>query len=78
VLAASIIKVIITLMMEAASTSETSVNFYQTTWCNNPEDSHLLIFLCFYVRLTLLHENRGFKPLYNRTAGQTLTLGLTV
>jgi hypothetical protein len=39
-------------MIEAASTSETSVNFYQTTnysmkmvvfWvvCNNPEDSHL-------------------------------------
>jgi hypothetical protein len=33
--------VIIALMMEAASTSETSVNFYQTTWRNNPEDSHL-------------------------------------
>jgi hypothetical protein len=31
----------IALMMEAASTSETSVNFYQTTWRNNPEDSHL-------------------------------------
>jgi hypothetical protein len=30
-----------TLMMEAASTSETSVNFYQTTRRNNPEDSHL-------------------------------------
>jgi hypothetical protein len=29
------------LMMEAASTSETSVNFYQTTRHNNPEDSHL-------------------------------------
>jgi hypothetical protein len=29
------------LMMEAASTSGTLVNFYQTTWCNNPEDSHL-------------------------------------
>jgi hypothetical protein len=29
------------MMMEAASTSETSVNFYQTTWRNNPEDSHL-------------------------------------
>jgi hypothetical protein len=29
------------LMMEAASTSETSVNFYQTTRRNNPEDSHL-------------------------------------
>jgi hypothetical protein len=28
-------------MMEAASTSETSVNFHQTTRRNNPEDSHL-------------------------------------
>jgi hypothetical protein len=28
-------------MMEAASTCEMSVNFYQTTWCNIPEDSHL-------------------------------------
>jgi hypothetical protein len=28
-------------MMETASTSETSVNFYQTTRRNNPEDSHL-------------------------------------
>jgi hypothetical protein len=26
---------------EAASTSETSVNFYQATWRNIPEDSHL-------------------------------------
>jgi hypothetical protein len=31
----------IALMMEAASTSKTSVNFYQSTWYNNPEDSHL-------------------------------------
>jgi hypothetical protein len=31
----------IALMMEAASTSETAVNFYQTTRHNNPEDSHL-------------------------------------
>jgi hypothetical protein len=31
----------ITLMMEAASTSRMSVNFYQTTRRNNPEDSHL-------------------------------------
>jgi hypothetical protein len=29
------------LMMEAANVSETSVNFYQTTWHNIPEDSHL-------------------------------------
>jgi hypothetical protein len=27
-------------MVEAASTSETSVNFYQTTLRNNPEGSH--------------------------------------
>jgi hypothetical protein len=32
---------LITLMMEAARTSETLVNFYQTTWHYNPEDSHL-------------------------------------
>jgi hypothetical protein len=31
----------IALLMEAVSTSETSVNFYQTTQPNNPEDSHL-------------------------------------
>jgi hypothetical protein len=31
----------IALMMEAASTSETSVNFYRTTRRNNPGDSHL-------------------------------------
>jgi hypothetical protein len=29
-------------MMDAASTFETSVNFYQTTRRNNPEGSHLL------------------------------------
>jgi hypothetical protein len=32
---------IIALMMEAARTSETLVNFYQTTRCYNPEDSNL-------------------------------------
>jgi hypothetical protein len=32
---------IIALIMEAASTSETSVNFYRTTRRNNPEHSHL-------------------------------------
>jgi hypothetical protein len=33
----------IALMMEAARTSETLVNFYQTTRHYNPEDSHLRI-----------------------------------
>jgi hypothetical protein len=30
-------------MMEAVSTPETSVNFYQPAWRYNPEDSHLHI-----------------------------------
>jgi hypothetical protein len=38
VLTASIIRA---MMMETVSTSKTSVNFYQTTWRNIPEDSHL-------------------------------------
>jgi hypothetical protein len=32
---------LIALMMETARTSETLVNFYQTTQRYNPEDSHL-------------------------------------
>jgi hypothetical protein len=35
------------LMMEAARISETSVNFYQTIWHYNSEDSHLHGGLCF-------------------------------
>jgi hypothetical protein len=31
----------IALMIKAASTSETPVNFYQATRRNNPEDSHI-------------------------------------
>jgi hypothetical protein len=31
---------LIALMMEAARASKTLVNFYQTTWRYNPEDSH--------------------------------------
>jgi hypothetical protein len=38
VLAASIIRA---MTMEAARTSKTSVNFYQTTRRYNPKDSHL-------------------------------------
>jgi hypothetical protein len=37
---------IIRAMIEAASTSETLLNFYQTTWRNNPDDSHLHIHHC--------------------------------
>jgi hypothetical protein len=35
--------------MEEASTSETSVNFYQTTRCNIPEDSHLQDYVGYIV-----------------------------
>jgi hypothetical protein len=43
VLPAAIFRAMITtaLMMEAASTSETSVNFYQSKRHNIPQDSHL-------------------------------------
>jgi hypothetical protein len=37
----AIFLVAIALMMEAARSSETLVNFYQTTRRYNPEDSHL-------------------------------------
>jgi hypothetical protein len=33
--------VVIALMVEAARTSKTSVNFYEITRRNNPEDNHL-------------------------------------
>jgi hypothetical protein len=46
VLTASVL--LIELMVEAGSTYETSVNFYQTTRCNNPEDSHLQMNMCFF------------------------------
>jgi hypothetical protein len=45
VLAASIIRAM-NLMLEAASTSETLVNFYQTTWRYNPEDAIFKTFCC--------------------------------
>jgi hypothetical protein len=34
---------IIAMLVEAINTSETSVNFYQTTRRNNAEDSHLQV-----------------------------------
>jgi hypothetical protein len=40
--------VVITLMLEAASTSEMLVNFYQTIWYNNPQDSHLHVTVFSY------------------------------
>jgi hypothetical protein len=30
---------------QAAGSYETSINFYQTVWCNNPGDSHSVLHL---------------------------------
>jgi hypothetical protein len=43
---------------EVANTSETSVNFYQTTWRNIPEDSHLQP----QVSSSLIVENQVSHP----------------
>jgi hypothetical protein len=58
VLTASIIRAIteaasIVLMMEAANTCETSLNFHQTTRRYNPEDSHLKRIQIFTFRISL-------------------------
>jgi hypothetical protein len=43
---------LITLMMEAVSTSETSANFYQTTRCNVPGENQLMKFSIFFILIT--------------------------
>jgi hypothetical protein len=48
-----LVEVLIALLMKAASTSEASVNFYQTTRRNNPEDSQQHIHICFYLKCVL-------------------------
>jgi hypothetical protein len=48
-------------MMEAASTSERSVNFYQTTLRNSPEDSSRL----HQQETTLLKEEEGMEDHVN-------------
>jgi hypothetical protein len=48
-------------MMEAASTSEMSVNFYQATGRNNPEDSHLYTRHRENLKSHVLEQVRGKK-----------------
>jgi hypothetical protein len=59
---------LIALMMEAAGTSETLVQLYQTTRCYNPEDSHLhthrrenlkSYLICRYIGITTLNGERS-------------------
>jgi hypothetical protein len=51
-------------MMEAASTSETSVNFYQTALRNNPENSNLHTRRRENLRSHILLFCRGYKVIY--------------
>jgi hypothetical protein len=64
--------IIIVQMMEAANTSETSVNFYQTTRRNIPEDGHLhtrrrenlkfhLKLVCFLGCLEMVYQLYGLS-----------------
>jgi hypothetical protein len=50
----------IALMMEAARTSDTLVNFYQTTRCYNPEDSNLHLLTSFTPILLTLTEHSTY------------------
>jgi hypothetical protein len=51
----------IALMMEAARTTETLVNFYQTTRCYNTEDSHLRTHLRENLKSNLLKARATLK-----------------
>jgi hypothetical protein len=60
-----VVRSVIALMMEAARTSETSVNFYQTTRRCNPEDSHLR---------THRRENFKSSPEEHRYVGKSFVI----
>jgi hypothetical protein len=54
---------LIALMMEAARTSETLVNFYQTTLSYNPEVSHLRTHCRENLKSYLRILFKGFWPM---------------
>jgi hypothetical protein len=66
VLAASIIR--------AASTSDMSVNFYQTTWCNNPEDSH---FHTRHHENLKAHQGRACVSVWQKSSGSLQSYFIT-
>jgi hypothetical protein len=54
----------ITQMMEAANTSEMSINFYHTTQCNTSEANHLQLYQ-FFSENSNWHSKRHFLNLNN-------------
>jgi hypothetical protein len=56
----------LTLMMEAVSTSETSVNFYETTWRHLQEDGHFHTRCCGNLKNSLLIFLHGIFFLFER------------
>jgi hypothetical protein len=53
------------MMMEAASTSETSVNFYQTTRLNNPEDNYLYTHRRENLKSHIVHRSLNYNSWSN-------------
>jgi hypothetical protein len=75
VLDASNIRAMIALMMETERTSETLVNFYQTTWRYNPEDSHLLCTCSSRSSLSEDHlESPSISVVFSATIGPEVPL----
>jgi hypothetical protein len=62
-------------MMEAVSTSETSVNFYQITRRKNPENSHLQNFPDTPKVKLGLHQNPAIGPQYKTMKTNKKTSG---
>jgi hypothetical protein len=61
ILVSPCLSAIITPMMEAVCSSETSVSIYQTTRCNIPEDRNLLINI---LKLKSLLHLAYYKAMY--------------
>jgi hypothetical protein len=59
--------------MAAVSAYETSVNFYQTTWRNIPEDSHLLSPFVWF--LPVRTEPTFHPSIYNPDGSSKETIG---
>jgi hypothetical protein len=62
--------------MEAVSTSETSVNFYETTRSNNPEDSHYVTRLMYLSAVGC--EDRWFMELVQLPASELMMINIRI